>query len=202
MTGFKNVGAGLACKSIANYMNKTLILKLVKVSKNNSGFTLLELLVSIIIIGVLASIALPSLLGQTNRAKQTEAKLNLSSLNKAQQVFYLENNEFVSNVAEIGKLGIGIVPESANYSITFANPAEGAGVVMIANAKGEAFKSYAAGIGLAYQGGASEPATLTVLCESTELGQELDSSAIAISSGVAGAGGGEVTCSGGTVAAK
>ena len=183
-------------------MIKVLVLKLAKLPRLNEGFTLIELLVSIIIIGILASIALPSFLNQTNRARQTEAKLNLSSLNRAQQAFYLENSQFVTDVAQIGKLGVGIAPETENYSITFSEPKEGAGVVMVANAKGDAFKSYAAGIGLGYQSGASDPATLTTLCESTELGQKLDESAIAISSGVALKGGGEVTCGNGTVAAK
>ncbi|MGL4621463.1 MAG: type IV pilin-like G/H family protein [Chroococcidiopsis sp.] len=183
-------------------MKKTLILKLIKFNKTGSGFTLIELLVSIIIIGILASIALPSFLNQTNRARQTEAKLNLSSLNRAQQAFYLENSQFVTNVSQIGKLGIGIVPETENYSISFSAPEEGTGVVMVANAKGDAFKSYAAGIGLGYQSGSLDPVTLTTLCESTELGQKLDESAIAIKSGVASFGGGEVTCGNGTVAAK
>lgn len=150
----------------------------------------------------MSAISIPSLLGASNKARQTEAKLNLSSLNKAQQAFYLEQSSFVTNVAEIGKLGIGIVPESENYSITFATPTEGEGVVMLANAKGSAFKSYAAGIGLGYQGGATDAATLTTLCESTELGQRLNQSAIRVTTGVASSGGGEVTCGSNTVAVK
>lgn len=171
-------------------------------AKSNSGFTLIELLVVIIIIGILSAIALPSFLNQASRARQTEAKVNLSSLNRAQQAFYLENSQFVTDVAEIGKLGIGIVSETENYSITFAPPSEGSGVVMLANAKGDAFKSYAAGIGLAYQSGSSDAATLTALCESTKLEQKLEANAIRIIAGVAGDGGGEVACAADTVAVK
>ncbi|MCX5963441.1 MAG: prepilin-type N-terminal cleavage/methylation domain-containing protein, partial [Cyanobacteria bacterium] len=49
--------------------------------KRDGGFTLIELLVVIIIIGILASIALPSFLNQANKAKQSEAKTYVGSMN-------------------------------------------------------------------------------------------------------------------------
>lgn len=180
---------------------KYLIFKTLKTSPNK-GFTLIELLVTIIIIGILAAIALPSMLGQVGKARATEAKTNLAALNRAQQAFYLENNTFVEDVAQIGKLGIGIPPETANYSITFAPATEGIGVIMLANAKGDAFKSYASGIGLVYQSGGDSPVSLQTLCESTELKQKLTVDAIAITTGVETTGGGQVTCGNNTVAVK
>lgn len=99
---------------------------------STQGFTLIELLVVIIIIGILSAIALPSFLNQANKAKQAEAKQYLAAINKAQQAYYLENDEFVDNVSEIGKLGIGIRPETANYSYELAPLGGGQGVVAIA----------------------------------------------------------------------
>jgi type IV pilus assembly protein PilA len=64
----------------------------ISVNKQSLGFTLIELLVSIMIIGVLSAIALPSYLNQTSKAKGTEAKANLGTINRAQQVYYLEKN--------------------------------------------------------------------------------------------------------------
>ncbi|NER36107.1 MAG: prepilin-type N-terminal cleavage/methylation domain-containing protein [Oscillatoria sp. SIO1A7] len=81
-------------------------------TKREEGFTLIELLVVVIIIGILCALALPSLLSQVNKAKYVEARNNIGTLNRAQQAYHLENNEFTGN---IGALGIGIQTQTVNY---------------------------------------------------------------------------------------
>jgi type IV pilus assembly protein PilA len=67
---------------------------LVSKKKGNEGFTLIELLVVIIIVGVLAAIALPSFLNQIGKARGSEAKSNLGTINRAQQAYRLERSTF------------------------------------------------------------------------------------------------------------
>lgn len=69
---------------------------LVSKKKGNEGFTLIELLVVIIIVGVLAAIALPSFLNQIGKARGSEAKSNIGTINRAQQSFRLENPAFAT----------------------------------------------------------------------------------------------------------
>ncbi len=71
------------------------------VSKKIDGFTLIETLVTVTIIGLLSAIALPSFMGQVNKAKETEAKIAVSTLKKSQYIFYLENNEFADTAGQL-----------------------------------------------------------------------------------------------------
>lgn len=67
----------------------------------NKGFTLIELLVVIIIVGVLAAIALPSFLNQIGKARGSEAKSNIGTINRALQSYRLENSTMTGNITNL-----------------------------------------------------------------------------------------------------
>ena len=56
----------------------------------HKGFTLVELMIVIVIVGILSAIALPNFLSQTDKAKATEAKTGIASILKQAQASYLE----------------------------------------------------------------------------------------------------------------
>ena len=81
--------------------------------RKENGFTMIELLIVIIITGVLFSIALPSFLNQANKAKESEAKTYIGSINKAHQAYFVENTRFTTNIEALG-IGITTAPTN-NY---------------------------------------------------------------------------------------
>ena len=132
-----------------------------------TGFTLIELLVVIIIIGILSSIALPSFLAQAAKARATESRTNIGSLNRAQQAYYFENQQFAQdNVTStaIEKLSIGIKDNTANYTYFVVTTAPTVKVTNKATAKNNDLKGYAGGVF------SSAGLTNSIMCEADASG--------------------------------
>jgi general secretion pathway protein G len=63
----------------------------------HSGFTLLELLVVILIIGLLVGIVGPRLLGQVSKSEVTTARAQLDAIDKALQAYRMDTGQFPSS---------------------------------------------------------------------------------------------------------
>ena len=66
------------------------------------GFTLIELMVVVAIIGILASIAIPAYLKVVANAKKSEAKMNLSSIYTTEIAYFAENGRYGSDFYQLG----------------------------------------------------------------------------------------------------
>lgn len=86
----------------------------------NLGFTLVELVIVIVIVGILSVVAVPIYTGYTKKAMATEAEGTLGAINTAQKVYYAEHSCFLATVGEVsdnGTLDINLV--SNKYFTSF-----------------------------------------------------------------------------------
>jgi type IV pilus assembly protein PilA len=67
--------------------------------RNKEGFTLIELMIVVAIIGILADIAIPNFLKFQAKAKQAEAKSNLSAIYVAQVAYFSNTNTYADTIA-------------------------------------------------------------------------------------------------------
>ena len=111
--------------------------------KDNEGFTLLELLVVIIIIGILSAIALPSFLNQAAKAKQSEAKTYVGSVNRAQQSYRIENTSFGGTV---GQLQIGIPTSTDYYTYAISAAAQNTTNILATPVDATSLKGFSGGV--------------------------------------------------------
>ena len=65
------------------------------------GFTLIELLVVVLIIGILASVALPQYQKAVDKARYTQAMTLLESIWQGEQLFYLENGKYSQSLDDL-----------------------------------------------------------------------------------------------------
>ncbi|HJX15062.1 MAG TPA: type II secretion system major pseudopilin GspG [Candidatus Deferrimicrobiaceae bacterium] len=59
--------------------------------RDRAGFTLLEIMVVIVILGLLAALVVPRLIGRTEEAKRTQTRLQIKNIEQALQLFKLDN---------------------------------------------------------------------------------------------------------------
>ncbi|MEZ4287718.1 MAG: prepilin-type N-terminal cleavage/methylation domain-containing protein [Polyangiales bacterium] len=66
-------------------------------TRRNAGFTLIELMLAVAIIGVLAAIGMPTYVRYTQKSKRSEAYIALGAIGEAQEIYYEEHHAYAKS---------------------------------------------------------------------------------------------------------
>jgi general secretion pathway protein G len=101
----------LATGPLESFMNQALIAR-----RSSRGFTLLELMVVIVIIGVLAALIAPAVLRHVGEAKVTAAQADISTIMNQLKIYKLDNGRYPTQdqglEALVAKPTAGTIPSN------------------------------------------------------------------------------------------
>jgi type IV pilus assembly protein PilA len=113
----------------------------------HQGFTLVELMIVIVIVGILSAVALPNFLNQTKKAAATEAKQSVSSIFKQAHAYVLENGE-------LGTLSTDCTAYAGTQSGNFTYGCSGTETAFVVKATGSTANKNTNGVSVTLTGDA------------------------------------------------
>ena len=85
-------------------------------SSGSAGFSLVELMIVVAIIGIIVTLARPKLISLVANAKSSDAKLQLRQINALQISYFNENNRYLAAADAAGALELGFSSKSKTYT--------------------------------------------------------------------------------------
>lgn len=70
--------------------------------KKHQGFTLIELMITVAILGILAAIAYPSYTAQVQKSRRADAQVALQEIAQRQEAYFLRNRSYAKDVTQLG----------------------------------------------------------------------------------------------------
>lgn len=87
----------------------------IRVFARDGGFTFIEIMVVVAILAILAALVVPRIMGRTDDAKRTAAKVQIRNIEGALQLYKLDNGVYPSTEqglkALVEKPSVGVVPK-------------------------------------------------------------------------------------------
>ena len=88
----------------------------------NFGFSLVELMITVAIVGIVASIALPAYQDQIRKSRRADGTTLLTEVRDLQERFIMENNTYTTDLSNLGYTG-SVKSDDEYYQVQVENPA-------------------------------------------------------------------------------
>ena len=92
------------------------------------GFTLIELMITVLVVSILAAIAIPSYRANALRSRRTDATAALMRVQTAEEKFFLQYNAYTNDIVNVAPAGLGFGSNSSQsgyYQVAVALTALG-----------------------------------------------------------------------------
>lgn len=96
----------------------------------SKGFTLVEIMIVVVIVGILAAVAFPSYQNSIRKSRRSDATMALSKVQQLQEKYRANNTTYGATVADIGA---SATTDNGYYSISISN-ADGSNYTLTATA--------------------------------------------------------------------
>jgi general secretion pathway protein G len=83
--------------------------------ESQAGFTLIEIMVVVFILGLLVTLVAPRIIGRTDQARQTKAQADIKAIEEAMHLFKLDNGFYPSSAEGIAAL-VSPPPRARNFN--------------------------------------------------------------------------------------
>ncbi|SUI59715.1 Pilin [Shewanella morhuae] len=86
--------------------------------KENKGFTLIEVMITVVIVGILVSIAYPSYTQYVIKSARSEGVAAVMRVANLQEQYYLDNRTYTTDMTKLGLDKSPFITEHGHYSVT------------------------------------------------------------------------------------
>ncbi|WP_455220343.1 type IV pilin protein [Kaarinaea lacus] len=69
---------------------------------NQSGFTLVELMIAVVVVSILAMVAIPAYNDSVTKGRRADAKSTLTTMAARQEQFFMDNKRYTADLKELG----------------------------------------------------------------------------------------------------